>query len=135
MPEPDPDLRQMLGAAFTAFEAIRTSARSYEDSAPELFPAFISAGTAAANGRDAVLTATVVPADAGLPPGFAQPAPDAGPHEAAEAIAASAVILANWLDKATGLAATPQDHDAIGDAAAAARQIHELMAAGDTHPR
>ena len=31
MPEPDADLPQMLGAAFTAFEAIRQSARDYED--------------------------------------------------------------------------------------------------------
>ena len=100
-----------------------------------MFPAFISAATAAANGRDAVLTATVVPADAAPPPGFTQPAPDASPHEAADAIADSAAILADWLNKATNLATTPQDQAACQDAAAAARQIQELMAADDPHSR
>ena len=135
MPEPDADLLQMLGAAFTAFEAIRQSAREQEDRDQDLFPAFISAATVAANGRDAVLTANVVPADVGLPPGFTQPAPEASPNEAANAIAASAAVLANWLDKAVGLAATPNDQHACRDAAAAARQIHELMTADDTHSR
>ena len=135
MPEPDSELPQVLGAAFTAFDAIRQSARDHEDHSQELFPAFISAATAAANGRDAVLTATVVPADAALPPGFSLPAPDASPHEAADAIAASAAILVDWLDKAIELAATPHDQDACHDAAAAARQIQQLMTADDTHSR
>jgi hypothetical protein len=125
----------MLGAAFTAFEAIRQSARACEDRDPDLFPAFISAATAAANGRDAVLTATVVPADVGPPPSVIQPAPDASPHRAADSIAASAAVLADWLDKAINLAATPQDQAACQDAAAAARQIQHLMAADDPHSR
>jgi len=33
MTEPELDLHQILGAAFTAFEAIRQSAREYEDRA------------------------------------------------------------------------------------------------------
>jgi hypothetical protein len=81
------------------------------------------------------LSAGVVPADADLPPGFTQPAPDAGLHEAADTIAASAVILAAWLDQALNLTKTPHDQDACHDAAAAARQIHELMTADDTHAR
>jgi hypothetical protein len=135
MPEPDADLPQMLGAAFTAFETIRQSARACEDRDRALFPAFISAGTAAANGRDAVLTATVVPADVTPPPGVTQPEPDASPPEAADAIAASAAILADWLNKAINQAATPQDQTACQAAAAAARQIQHLMAADDPHSR
>ncbi len=135
MPEPESDLRHMLGAAFAAFQSILQSARSYENRDPALFPAFISAGTAAANGRDAVLTATVFPAEAGLPPGFAQPTPGAGPHAAADVIAASAAVLADWLDQAIHLSTNPQDQDACHDAAEAARQIHELMTAGDHHSR
>jgi hypothetical protein len=135
MPDPDADLPQMLGAAFTAFDAIRQSARSYEDRDRDLFPAFFSAGTAAANGRDAVLTATLVPSDVGSPPGFTQPAPDANPNDAADAIAASAAILSGWLDKARSQATTAQDQAACQDAVAAARQIQHLMAADDTHSR
>ena len=135
MPQPDHDLRQMLGAAYAAFESIRQTARACEDRDCTLFPAFISAGTAAANGRDALLTATAVSADTGLPPGFTQPTATASPDEAADAIAASAVVLADWLDKATNLAVTPQDQDACHDAVAAARQICELMAAGDPYSR
>jgi hypothetical protein len=135
MPEPDPDLPQMLGAAFTAFETIRQSARASEDRDRALFPAFISAATAAANGRDALLQATAVSADAGLPPGVNQPTPAASPNEAADAIAASAAVLADWLDKAAGQATTPHDQDACQDAAAAARHIHELMAACEPHSR
>jgi hypothetical protein len=128
MPETDPDLAQMLGAAFDAFEAIRHCARDYEDRAPDLFAAFIAAATAAANGRDAVLTASVFPADAEPPPGSTQPALDASPDQAADSIAASAAILADWLNQAADLAATSHDQDACHDAAAAARQIHQLMA-------
>ncbi len=135
MPETDPDLRQMLGAAFNAFEAIRHSARHYEEHTPDLFAAFISAATAAANGRDAILTASIFPAEAQPPPGFTQPAPDANPDQAADSIAASAAILADWLDQAAGVAAIPHDQDACRDAAAAARQIQQLMAADDTRTR
>jgi hypothetical protein len=135
MPDPDADLPQMLGAAFTAFDAIRQSARDHENHDSDLFPAFFSAGTAAANGRDAVLTATLVPSYVGLPPGFTRPAPNADPNDAADTIATSAAVLADWLDKAINLATAPQDQAACQAASAAARQIQHLMAADDTHSR
>lgn len=60
--DPDADLTQALGGAFETLEEIRQLARSYEDQLPDLFAAFMSAAVAAADGRDAILTATAMPA-------------------------------------------------------------------------
>lgn len=133
---PDSDLAQALGEAFESFEAIRQLARRYEDQSPDLFAAFLSAAAAAANGRDAVLTADVQPAWEAQQAGALPLAPGVGVQEAATAIAASALALAARLDRAAGLARTPRDRRACRDAADAARQIHKLLAAGDdTHAR
>jgi len=68
--------------------------------------------------------------------GTGQPAPGADLPEVAASIAASAAMLATRLDQAADLAGTSQDRRACHDAAAAARQIHHLLAsADDTNPR
>jgi len=133
---PDADLPQILGNAFETFEAIRQLARSYEVQSPDLFAAFMSAAVAAADGRDAVMTAGAVPKHTAGIARIGQPAPCADLPEVAASIAASAAGLGARLDEAAALAGTSEDRRACHDAAAAARQIHQLLAfADDTNPR
>jgi hypothetical protein len=129
-------LPQALGLAFETFEAIRQLARRYENQSPDLFAAFMSAAVAAADGRDAVLTAHTVPSHTPGPDEPSQPGPGADQHEVADSIAASAAALATRLDHAAGRAETTQDRQACHDAAAAARHIRDLLAStDDAHAR
>jgi hypothetical protein len=64
-------------------------------------------------------------------PEIGRPVPGADPAEAADRIAAAAAALAIQLDRAITLATTDPDRCACHDAAAAARQIHQLLAAAD----
>ena len=128
---PDADLPHVLGHAFDTFEAIRRLARRYEDQSPDLFAAYMSAAVAAADGRDAILTADAQPARTAGVAGLDPPASGADPHEVADAIAASAAVLAARLDHAAGLAGMSQDRRACRDAAAAARLIRQLLACAD----
>jgi hypothetical protein len=118
-----------LGRGYDTFEAIGQVARCCEDQSPDLFAAFMSAAGAAADGRDAILTAASRPSrtTGAAEPG--QPSPCVRPAEAADWIAASAIRLATSLDRASGRAGARQDRDACRAAATAARQIHHLMAA------
>jgi hypothetical protein len=54
-------LPQVLESAWQAFECVMAEAEAHEDPATPLFPAFVLAATAAANGRDAVLLAPSLP--------------------------------------------------------------------------
>src|SRR5580704_8239553 len=54
-------LPEVLESAWRAFECILAEAEAHEDPATPLFPAFVLAATAAANGRDAVLLAPSLP--------------------------------------------------------------------------
>jgi len=122
-------LARTLGDGYDTFEAIRQVARSCGHQSPHLFAAFMSAAGAAADGRDAILTAATRPSRT---TGAAEPdqaSPGVRPAEAADWIAASAIRLATSLDHASELAEARQDRDACRAAATAARQIHQLMAA------
>ena len=55
------DLPEVLESAWRAFECMLAEAEAHEDPATPLFPAFVLAATAAANGRDAVLLAPSLP--------------------------------------------------------------------------
>ncbi len=123
-----PDLAEALGRAYDTFEAIRQLARSCENRSPDLFAAFMSAAGAAADGRDAILTAASRPSRTGEAAEPGQPSPGGSLADAADWIAASALHLAASLDHASGRAEAQQDRHACRDAAAAARQIHQLMA-------
>ena len=130
------ELASILAAAFDEFEMLRKAARLREGQDPDLFPAFLLAGSAAANGRDALVNAPA------FPPGPQPPGPAAvlaagpDPASAADAIAAHAAVLAEQLDRAASMAVTGDDRDACQDAASAARQICQLMAgAGVPDPR
>jgi hypothetical protein len=50
-------LPETLAAGFDAFEAIRMSARAWQDRVPELFAAFMTAADAAVGGREALTIA------------------------------------------------------------------------------
>src|ERR1700683_1535557 len=65
------DLASILAAAFDEFEMLRQAARQREDQDPDLFPGFLLAGSAAADGRNALVTAPSFPP--GPPPARAKP--------------------------------------------------------------
>ncbi len=125
------DLASILAAAFDEFEMLRKAARQREDQDPDLFPAFLLAGSAAANGRDALVSAP------SFPPGPQPPGPAAvlaagtDLASAADVIAAHAAALAEQLDRAASVAVTADDRGACQDAASAALQICQLMAGAD----
>jgi len=123
------DLPEALGRALAAFEAIRQLARRYEDREPDLFAAFMSAASAAAEGRDAILTASALPTPDVTAVEIGTSAPDAKAADVADMIAAEAAALAVELDRAVTLARSDLDRRACHDAATAARQIHQLLAA------
>jgi hypothetical protein len=54
-------LPEVLESAWCAFECLLAEAEAHEDPATPLFPTFVLAATAAANGRDAVLRAPSLP--------------------------------------------------------------------------
>jgi hypothetical protein len=123
-------LPEMLAVGFDAFEAIRMTARHYQDQVPGLFAAFMTTANAAVDGREALTVAPSLPLDGGTEPGHAAPtAADAG--QAADALAALAAVLRDRLTHASALAGMPGDQAACQDAAQAAGRICHLMARGD----
>lgn len=128
-------LPDLLAASFDAFEAIRRLARQCEGMTPDLFAAFMSAATEAADGRDAITAAPAL-ASADGPAlrhgGHARP----DPRAAADSIAVLAAVLTGRLDDAASLATMPGDQLACQDGVQAARRIHQLMTtADDAHVR
>jgi hypothetical protein len=55
------DLPETLAAGFDAFEAVRMTARDYQDRVPGLFPAFMTTADAAVDGREALTIAPSLP--------------------------------------------------------------------------
>jgi len=129
----DADVVKILGQAYDTFAAIRQLARCWEDRSPDLFAAFMSAAGAAADGRDAILGAASRPSRNSHAADPAQPSPGANAADAANWIAASAFRLAAGLDRGSERAEAQQDRHACRDAAAAARQIHQLLAPDHDH--
>jgi hypothetical protein len=127
-------LPEVLESAWRAFECMLAEAEAHEDPATPLFPAFVLAATAAANGRDAVLLAPSLPwPPRDTPTGEGQAA---GPGErapaAARALASLSQALISRLETAAGSAARSGDRDACRYAAGRARVIYDLLAgAGD----
>jgi hypothetical protein len=123
-------LPETLAAGFDAFEAIRMSARAWQDRVPELFAAFMTAADAAVGGREALTIAPSLPHAGGAEPGNAVAA-GADPGQAADVLAAIASALRDRLTSAAALADLPGDRAACQDAAQAAGRICQLMASGD----
>ena len=85
-------LPEVLESAWRAFECMLAEAEAHEDPATPLFPAFVLAATAAANGRDAVLLAPSLPwPPRDTPPGGGQAAQAGGAGPAGGAGAGVAV--------------------------------------------
>ena len=127
-------LPEVLESAWRAFECMlaEAEAEALEDPPTRLFPAFVLAATAAANGRDAVLRAPSLP----WPPRDTPPGGQAGePGESAQAawaLASLSQVLIFRLEIAAGSAASSGDRDACRYAAGRARAIYDLLAgAGD----
>jgi hypothetical protein len=122
------DLGPALRTAFDVFETIRELARTWEDSDPDLLAAFMSAATSAADGRDALAAAPALTAGTRTDPPVTTPGSDDDAHDAADVIAVLASALASCLADAARQAITAGDRRACQHAAAAARQICQLMA-------
>jgi hypothetical protein len=127
-------LPEVLESAWRAFECMLAEAEAHEDPATPLFPAFVLAATAAANGRDAVLRAPSLP----WPPQDSPPdggqvgGPGESARSAARALASLCPTLISRLEIAAGSAESEGDRDACRNAAARARAIYDLLAeAGD----
>jgi hypothetical protein len=123
-------LPEVLESAWRAFECVLAEAEAHEDPATPLFPAFVLAATAAANGRDAVLLAPSLPwPPRDTPPGQGQAA---GPGEPARVTARALALLCQTLmsrlEAAAILAAGPGDRDACRYAAGRARVICDQLA-------
>jgi hypothetical protein len=128
------ELPEVLESAWQAFECMLAEAEAHEDPATPLFPAFVLAATAAANGRDAVLLAPSLP----WPPRDTTPTGGQadGPGEpagvAARGLASLCQALICQLEIAAGSAVSSGDRDACRYAAGRARAIYDLLAgAGD----
>jgi hypothetical protein len=120
------DLGPALRTAYEVFETIRELARSWEDTDPDLLAAFMSAATSAADGRDALAAAPALRTS--TEPPVTAPGSDQDAQDAADVIAVLATALASCLADAARHATIAEDRRACHDAAAAARQIVELMA-------
>lgn len=122
-------LPETLTAALEAFEAIRITARSYQEQQSELFAAFMTAADAAVDGREALTSAPSTPPNGVAVTQVVPAAEEAG--RAANSLAALAAVLARRLGQAASKAAQPGDHDACMEAAAAAGRVCELMTRAD----
>jgi len=120
----------VLESAWCAFECVLAEAEAHEDPAIPLFPAFVLAATAAANGRDAVLRAPSLPwppRDTG-PGGGQVGGPGESAGAAARALAWLCQALICRLEAALRSAASSGDRDACRYAAGRARLIFDLLA-------
>jgi hypothetical protein len=123
-------LAETLAVSFDAFEAIRLAARSCVDRVPELFAAFMTTASAAADGREAITAAPSLPAGpTSTHPGLA--APGNSIDDVVGVLAALGALLDTRLTRAGASAAIQADRAACREAAGAARRIHQLMTRGD----
>jgi hypothetical protein len=120
----------LLDAAWTAFEAILSLSATYADTDAGFFTALVYAMPAAADGRDAIVTAPSLPArPAGQEPdGASDLVHGDSAAEAAAAMAALSAVLADRLTAAAGSAGDREDRTACLIGARHAREIHALLA-------
>jgi hypothetical protein len=121
-------LAALLDAASDAFELIISASGTYADTDEGFFTALVFVLAAAAEGRDAIITAPSLPTR----PPKAGPAGDLGPHptvpEVAAALASLSSLLFAQLTSAAGLARQPEDQIACRVGAQYAGEIHALLA-------
>ncbi len=119
---------ETLAASFDAFEVIRLAARAHEDQVPGLFAAFMTTADAAVTGREALTIAPSLGACSTAQ--VSAPGPGAAVDVVTDALARLGALLSDRLACAAALAQAPADKAACEQAAAAARQIRDLMARG-----
>jgi hypothetical protein len=126
-------LPELLDAAYDAFEDMLTVIRQHDDPGSGWFTPMVMAAASAANGRDAVGWAPLLPLRRLHPD---QPAEIAGRPQTAQAAAAWVAglceMLAGRLDAGAAPYADPGDAAACRDAVGCAREIHALMGGGAT---
>jgi hypothetical protein len=118
---------ELLDAGFAAFELIRVAARAYEDRAPELFAAFITAAGTAAEGRNALYDAPSFPLASSSPPPAVDLNSATDPAHVADQLAALAALVARCLCAVD--AALPGGLAACRFGARAASGIRQLLVA------
>jgi hypothetical protein len=121
-------LPAVLDAAYQAFEKMLPAIEDQEDPAGGAFVAFVMAGAAAANGRDAVAAApSLPPAASGDLAGTAAGSARGLPVEQAAALAGLGQLLARRLTGASDLSADIGDRIACAQAARHAASICTLL--------
>ena len=118
----------LLAAGFDAFEAIRVIARGYEDTAPVLFAAFMTAADAAVDGREALTIAPSLSPAPEVTTITSPPAAGADIDTITDALAALGALLDERLAHAADRALAAGDRAACQEAAQAGRRIHLLLA-------
>lgn len=123
-------LPQLLDAAWDAFELMIAASGDYADTDEGFSTALVFVLAAAANGRDAIITAPSLPPR--LP--AEQPAQSwrhrrgGGVLDVASSLAALSGLLAGRLDLAASSARDPRDRAACRTGAQYAREVHALLA-------
>jgi hypothetical protein len=130
-------LPELLAASFDAFDAIRVVARGYEDLAPRLFAAFMTAADAAVDGTQALTNAPSLSLTPTVTMIVAPHAAGADIDTVADALAALGELLGERLAHAADRALLSGDRTACQEAAQAGRRIQQLMAGdgNDSHLR
>jgi hypothetical protein len=122
-------LGSLLDAAYDTFEDMLAVIHGQEDNDEDFFAGLIFAAAAAADGRDAILTApSLPPAPPGNHPDAPPPSPAQTSGEIAAGVAALSGLLAARLTQAAESAESPADRAACRHAAHSARQIRDLLA-------
>lgn len=123
-------LPEVLESAWRAFECMLAEAEAHEDPATPLFPAFVLAATAAANGRDAVLHAPSLrwPPQDSPPDGGQAGGPGESAEVAAKGLTSLSQALISRLETAAGSAESSGDRHACRYAIGRARAIYDLLA-------
>lgn len=123
------DLPSTLAGAYNAFDAIRLAIRGREDPASGMLAALAMSVAIAIDGRDAITRAPSLPLFCLSPADTASPAGDSPPEvqDLVRELARLAGTLAWQLNLTAQAAGLAGDREACTQAAACAREIHELL--------
>lgn len=122
-------LAALLDAAWDAFELMISASGHYADTDEGFVTALVYVLAAAADGRDAIITAPSLPARplAKQPAEPEPPCPGGSAADVAVALAGLSDVLAARLTSAAGPASDPRDRAACWTGARYAQDIHALL--------
>ena len=124
----------IISASWIAFECIRLCADEFADQATGHFATWVTAAATACEGRDALGRAPSMPTVAACFSPVSAGLAGAGEDAAARLAGELAAFLDRRLCAVVGQAATPEDAIACLRAAAAAAEIHALLAGAGGPP-